>query len=792
MDNKINFSDDLGFDLKKLFLRYFSFWPIFLISFIFSISVSYIFLRYAEYQYSTSAVIEVIDKAQDSEMALPTSMTVFNRSMINLENEYGRLKSYNLNEKVVSKLKSNIRFFSIGKIKNSEESTNSFFPDYEFESKILVDTITVPIKFKIIFSEKRMTVNEFGIDDELIKTYNFDSFSTLNSKHNLPFELTVNKISEYDLSRGDIEKTIIFDPFTQTVEKFISLINLSQYGNTSFNSGSDQILINILYGNQEIAEAYVNELISSFDLDGIYERQLEYKNTIDFVDARSGFLQKEVDLLETRKQKFKQTNKLTDLNVDASMTMTKQVDYDSELFKFNSQKDLIGLLDQELAENKFNLLPSNFGLENISLNNLIDQYNTILKERNRLISYGAGKMNPNVINLERQIQEFYSNIKNSIVKYKQNLSASIEMLKEKESEFENFYINIPEKEKILREIERELTVKEALYSLLLQKKEEAAINFAVVKPSIKVIDSPRTSRKPVSPSKRNSYLLSIIMSIFIPFTILTLFFYFDNKIHIKDDLKSLNIPVLAEIPHIDDKDFKPLHEISESSRKPLEESIRMLIANLNYTLSTKSSNSILVTSSIKSEGKTLISTHLSKILSFSGKQVLLIGADLRNPQIHKFTTYEKSEKGLSNYIFDNSLDWKDLIKKNGKLDILLSGTIPPNPTELLASSRFLNLIKDAEKIYDYVIIDSAPCLLVADTLQFSKNIDTSVVITRADHSTRDVVSFIDELNNSGKLNSLNLVLNGVGKSHRYGYRYGYQYGYKYGYNYGYGYGYGKD
>ena len=182
------------------------------------------------------------------------------------------------------------------------------------------------------------------------------------------------------------------------------------------------------------------------------------------------------------------------------------------------------------------------------------------------------------------------------------------------------------------------------------------------------------------------------------------------------------------------------------------------------------------------------------------KKVLLIGADLRNPQIHQILKINKDEyKGLSDIIYTDKIkNYKDYIVKNDNLDIILSGTIPPNPTELLISNQFKNLIELAKKEYDHIIIDSAPCLLVSDTLEISKYADITLYVFRANHTLKNLTNFITECQVQQKLKNINLVLNSVGNSKSYGYKYGYQYGYQYGYkygyayNYGYGYGYSND
>jgi len=258
-----------------------------------------------------------------------------------------------------------------------------------------------------------------------------------------------------------------------------------------------------------------------------------------------------------------------------------------------------------------------------------------------------------------------------------------------------------------------------------------------------------------------------------------------------------DIPILSEVPFLkeakNNDNFSALEMINNNPRGNYAESLRMIEANLNYRLDKKSkkSNILLVTSSIKGEGKTLISVGLSKILSLRNEsKVLLIGADLRNPQIHKHLGVQKEKSGLSDYLFRDNLNWKDLIIKHQDLDIMISGSIPPNPKELLESDRFASLIDDAKKEYDFIVIDSAPFLLVADTIQLNKFIDQSIYVVRSNFTTKEITNTIYDFNKQGKIVSANLVLNSVGISSLYGYGYGY--GYSYSYNYGYGYSYNED
>ena len=576
---------------------------------------------------------------------------------------------------------------------------------------------------------------------------------------------------------------------------FRGKVNIKEIG-----TESDQLILKILYPNIKIAEEYLNTLVNEFDKDGIKDKQLQYKNTIEFVDTRSVILSNELEQIELRKQNFKQSKNLSDLKSDASLNIQEQYQYNSELFKAESQKTLAKFLEETISKQEFKLLPVNIGFENPEINLIINEFNQLVKERDKYLVY-AGTKNSLVLSIEKQLENYFINISNSIQNFIKSLDIKISALENKESQYMDIYSNIPENEKILRSIDRELSIKEALFLLLLQKKEEASINFAVVKPTIKIIDLAITPKSAKSPDKMFSFIISIVVGFLIPFSFLYILFFFDNKIHTKDHLllkTKKKIKVIGEVPHI--LDDNELNEISNSSsRSPLSESIRMITANLNFSFIgiDDKCKTILVTSSVKGEGKTLISVNTAGILCTGKNKVLLIGSDLRNPQIHKFLNKEKNILGLSDILYKNDIDnYKDYINKKNDLDIILSGTIPPNPTELLSHSNFELLIDKIKKEYDYIVIDSAPCLMVSDTLEISKLVDSSIYVVRANYTENKLCDFILENFEFNRINNMNLVLNDVGVSskygYKYGYQYGYQYGYRYGYNYGYGYGYSED
>ena len=789
-----DFERGIDKEIREQILRYFSFWPWFLTSVVFSLIISFTYLRYVQYEYQATSLIEIFDESQDSEMALPTELTVFNRSMINLENDMNILNSFSLHKKTIVDFDFNISYYITGSIKTSELQKSAWIDDFTLNYKFDTDTIKSEINFEIKFLNSGFIISQFDDNYEEVASHKFMTMNTTEFEHNLPIELTINQVTNLE------DRKIRISPADKATKTFMKSFFVSPMG-----SNSDQLSLKMNHPNKKIASKYLSAVMKYFDEDGIRDRQLEYIRTIDFVDVRSEILKKELDLIEFQKQNFKQTNNLSDLKSDASVNIEQQFSYNSELFNAQSQLILANYLLESISKNKYEFLPVNIGISEINLNEVITEFNNFITQRNKYL-IEAGPNNFLLKTVENQLDNLSNNIKESINNFVMSQEIKINMLTEKEKEFELKYDDVPQNEKILRSINRELNIKEALFLLLLQKKEEASINLAVVKPTIKVIDAPIINDIPINPNPQLVYLSSIFIAVFTPFSILFLLFYFDNKIHTKEHLlKLLNpeIPIIGEIPFVN-KINPVIGELATASRTPIYESIRMLLSNLRFSnnnlISQKKSQTIIFTSSIKGEGKTLASVHSSMALANDlkkEKKVILLGTDLRNPQIHKNFNVDRDQNGISEIIYNNDFkNYSKYIKKFENLDVLFSGAIPPNPTALLSSDVFRKLISELKNEYDYIIIDSAPCLLVSDTFQFIDLADSVVYLFRANFTDSKITDFINDVYINKKVKNLNIVLNAVGNSktygYKYGYQYGYQYGYKYSYNYGYGYGYSND
>ena len=769
-----------NFDFKKEFFKYFSFWKYFLGASILLLITAFIYLRYTSKVYTSTAKIKVLDK-KESSLELPSAEDLFSHSKINLENEVEVLKSYPILEEVVRNLNLTTSFVAIGDIMESLEVTVPF----EYSSERVVDSITKE-EYRLNITDGGLQIIDYNDDD---KTYFFKEFSTYKANHDLPFE--IHNIDKGIWSENYEGFDILFQPINDIVASLKKNIIIESVGKES-----EIISLSLKSTNKEYAQNVINELIKVFNKDGIQDRQLIHKRTIDFVNDRYAYLSMELDSIEIVKQLYKVDNNLVDLSANSAISLEQSFRSEENIFSLENQISVTNLLISTLNNSDLELLPANIGIENAEINSLIFNYNQTILERKKLI-LSAGLNNPSIKQMDNIISDSRSNIIFSL----QNHLSQLDNLKEKLSKqyfkYDSRVSDLPEKEKILRAIERNQEIKEALYLFLLQKREEAEVSYAVTEPSIKVVEYAITDNIPVSPKPQIIYLGALLLGLLVPFGVLYLLFLFDTKIYSKDDLLELNIgaPIVAEIPEIVDQSNKMIE--SSKERSVLAESFRVLTSNLNFILpkETKGGKVIMNTSTVKGEGKTFSALNLALTYSSFDKKVLLLGADLHNPQIHKYLNVKKTVQGLTNFLMDKTMNWEAaLLKPNSELncDILLGGTIPPNPAQLLSNGNFDILLEQAKSKYDYIIIDTPPSLLVSDTLTISHLADVVLFVMRCNHSDKEVLNFIKDLIKDNKIKNIGIVLNGLGKMNAYSYGYGYGYGYKYTYNYGYGYGYNSD
>lgn len=770
-ENSYQKTIDQGETIKLEIRKYLGYWYWFALGLILAGIAAVLYLRYTPRVYTASAKIKILNKTKGLE--LPSSAFIFNRSNINLENEIEILKSSRIIENVVDRLDLTMRFFEAGNVLTTEINQLPF----NIVKLINNDSITNNSSYTIDVLPQAFEVSSLHNNQTIL----FKNFDTTKTSHSFPFELSVSNRNDINKIIG---KTFIvkFSPISAVVGSIKRDVYVSELG-----EDSELLMLDFKSQSKTKNERVLNTLIEVFNEDGISDRQDVSRRTIDFIDERFKLLARELDSIESGIKDYKQKNDIITLETDAELRISQRTLSEQELFELEKQLMLSNLLEETLDESSptSDLLPANIGLSSTSINGLVDNYNSLVLERNNLIT-SAGENNPNVVLLNSQLEDVKTNIFASIDSYTKQLEVSKAQLIRQNRKFSSQVYRLPAKEKAIVDITRQREIKQSLYLFLLQKREEAAINLAITEPSIKVVEYAISGGVPISPNSKNIYVMALIGGLLIPFGIIYIMLLLDTKVKDKADVNQKNpkIPVVGELPKVKDEQliFKNPEDNSVQA-----EAFRILSSNVDYLLPIHANNKgrvVFCTSTIKGEGKTYVSINLSLSLSSINRKVLLIGADLRNPQIHTHINEDKHKPGLTNYLHDERFEWRDAIikgfDKHPNHDIILSGSIPPNPASLLTNGRFAALLEEAREEYDYIVVDTAPTILVTDTMLISKLADATIYLVRANYTEKNLLNFSKDLNESGKLKNMAYVLNSVDTKKSYGY------GYNYGYNYGYG------
>lgn len=761
LEEKINF--------KKQIAQYLNYWKLFVVCIAISFSMFFLYVRYKNPVFQTESKIKILD--EDKSLKLPSNLMslMSKKSEINLENEVEVLKSKKLFEPIIYDLNLTTKYYYKGRFRSTElwntplkitliENKDSIFETEKFIVKITKEG------YSITTNERNISIKgkhaKIKIKDHIVLIEPNPLFNKKNNKKEFQIEIL---------------------SFSSALENLLNSVKVDPVGKES-----DVLSIMIQDVNIEKSKAIVDKIVEKFNEDGIYDRQLVSKRTVEFIDDRFKFLTSELDSIENVKKEYKKSNDLTFIEADATADLQEKRVSSGSVFGVETQIALSNLLKDALNNNSSHiLLPANIGLDNIIINNLVNEYNSLVLQRDKLLKT-AGSKNPNVALIESEILNLKNNINQSIATYTKQLNISLSQQKNNYQKTNDLVYKIPTNEKVLRGIERQQQIKENLYLLLLQKREESAIAYAVTSPSIKIIDYANSSIYPISPKKNILYFAAFLIGFFFPFSILYIYFLFDSKIKNKNEIEftSSNVPIIAEIPYFEG--FKIFND--KNDRSVHAETFRIFSSNVNFSLPIKEDNKlgdlILTTSSIMGEGKTYITANLALALASYNKKVLLIGADMRKPKLAEALKREFSGKGLSSYLREKETNWKDLLIKNSEIDVLFSGYIPPNSSNLLSNGRFELLIEEAKKEYDYILVDSAPTIYVNDTFLISKLADLTIYVTRFDYTERELIKYSNDLNTKNKLTNMAYIVNGIKNTTNFNY--------KYNYNYGYGYGYGEN
>ena len=527
--------------------------------------------------------------------------------------------------------------------------------------------------------------------------------------------------------------------------------------------------------NVKWAQDLLNQIIENFNKDAVDDKNLIASLTSKFVDERLELIKEELDDIELVGEKYKQDNRLTDISSEAKLFLEQMSESEKMRIETQIQLNMIEYIAEyvQSTENKNNLIPT-IGIEDKGLIAVIVSYNEMLAERNRLESTST-ESNPALQLLNAQLVSLRQNILGNIGNISQSMQIMLKDLKKQDQVANNRIKSIPRQEREFIEIMRQQEIKSTLYSFLLQKKEETNLNLASTTPKARIIDEPMPGLLPIAPKKMTIGLIFLLLGIAVPFVFFYLKKTLKTEIETKEELDILSkVEVIGEICK-GDKNEKIVVKPHETS--PSVELFRLLRTNVSFLQTSPSNKVIMLTSTVSGEGKTFVSINLALSFALTDKKVLVIGLDIRNPRLGDYLKMP-SGKGVTNYLTDQELSISDIIQHSDihpNLDIMQAGPIPPNPNELLMSSRLDKLFSEARKIYDYIIVDTAPVGMVSDTFLLNKFSDINLYVVRVGVAKKESIKYMNSISDNGKLKNLYAVANDIDlkeKNGGYGYGYG--------------------
>lgn len=754
--------EEESFDFRKFFNKILYRWWWFAISVPLCLggAVYYYMRQVPVYNVEAKVMINDSRKGELGTNAMMKELGFFQGDVF-VENEMIELRSKNLMRDVVKELDLNVRYFEKGGVREKE-----FYKDVPF--RVLID-------YPENIRDTSFYVNIEGNDRVEVLTPEGESVFKGNYSERIPVGEYAISIEKEPVNAKEGQYRVSINSYPVATEVFYGKLDIS-----NLEKNTNAIGLSVKDESPARAIDLIHRLIAAYNDNGVSNKRIVSTSTVNFINSRLEVINRELGEIEDKAENFKKQNQLTDLTSDATFIMERKKSAGVELLKLETDLDVVrsirDFLNQE--EEEFRLLPENLGLTDVTLNNGIGKYNEMILRRNKLLQT-ARESNPLVKGIESQLRELKENIRVAIENVEKGLEIKVQSLEKESRLVDKKLTSVPTQEKQYREISRQQGLKENLFLFLMQKREEAEIARLMYVPMAKIIEDPNTQGSPISPKKSMILLIGLVLGFAFPFGGIFLLDLLDSKVRDTEDVeKAVNAPVLGSTPELPEGDEDIFQE-----NFIVSESMHLIRENLNYMVQQTACPVIMVTSTIPQEGKSFISAHLANAYAKSGKKTIAISCDLRNP---KMDVYFKCNhyKGLSAYLAGIENDKQSIVNKiDDCLYAIFGGSVPPNPTQLIASSRMEELITELKKEFDCIVLDTPPLGILAEGFTLSRLADACVYVVRAHVLDRKDLRLVADLEKKKRLPNLGIVVNGI-KIRRGGYGYGYGYGAKYGYGYG--------
>lgn len=712
------------------------------------------------------------------------------KNRTNLENEIRVLKSPNLMKQVVLRLNLNDVYTYKDGLRNKE-----LYKQSPVLFEVIDSAETSELSFDFTLSpEQKIEIRDIALNGNLSDTTLQKEWGDTVSLRDIKFCIVK---PEYDENYVGRKIRFVHKPLNTVAKLFAGSI-------WAVKSADKSSIIDISITCPSVAEAddVLTTLIQVYNEHWIEDKNQIAVSTSRFIGERLAIIEKELGNVESDISAYKSEHLMPSVEATAALYMTQSSEAQAAVADLNNQISMAEMLRQQLSGDSFDqTLPSNTGIINADIQSSINQYNSIVLERNRLLET-TSDFNPVVKDRTQALRTLRDNIVQSVNSYIAALRTQLTNAQRMATVSTNRLAANPSQAKYLLSVERQQKVKESLYLFLLQKREENELTQAFTAYNTSMVEEPSGSGAPTFPKKKNIIFMAFVLGLAFPLGIFILRETLDTKIRGKQDLAALQMPYLGEIPAAETKrrglarlkKREPQERrivVQEKSRDAINEAFRVLRTNLEYMGSDSDAAGckiISITSANPGSGKTFVSVNLAKVLALKGNKVLMIDLDIRKGSLSKILG--PKDRGVVDFLVGKA-GIGDILRKGidgtDTLDAIGIGSVPPNPSELLAGKNLDVLVNDLKSKYDFIILDCPPVEIVTDARVINRLVDMTVFVIRAGLLEKDELPTVQEYYDSARYRNMAILLNDTDVHSGYGYhRYGYHYGY--GRNYGYGYG----
>lgn len=764
--NGNSFTEESTFNFREILLKSVRLWPLFLISIIACLFLSYLYLRYSTPKYNVSAKV-LINNDQNtasSPQNMLNDISLFNMNA-NVENENIVLQTRYLMRKVAEELNLNVQYFLTGNIKSTE-----LYKHLPFQFKVIALKDSIPAQtIRLQFSKQAGKKDFKIITDSTSNSYSYgDTIVTDN--------MTFTVIPVTAQSNRD-DYTIVVNTIKNTTSKYSGLLK-----SEIITKNGDVIQLNLTETVPGRGEDVLNKLYEVYTRVNQEDKNRIADSTIRFIDDRLDIVSAELSGVEQNIEQFKTNNNISlDLEEQAKQSLSTASDIQKQLIQQEVQIGVVDALETYIRNNPGKIVPNAADLTDPTYISTVEKYNDLVLERDRQLQTTKPD-NPLILNYNTQIASLQRGLISSLENIKKGMALAKNSLEEQNNRFSRNLHTAPTKERTFIDISRQQQVKQQLYLYLLQKREETAVSKAGTLANSRLIEPAQTDPAPVSPKRGLTYVLGLLAGLLIPASVIYIKDLFNNRISERNDITSVtSVPIIGEIGHNNTND---IIVAKQDSRTGLSEQFRAVRTNLQFFLTGNNSNDkvIMITSSMGGEGKSFSSMNIASALAITGKKVVMMEMDLRKPKLSKELNMPNTE-GFTSYMLGQT-GKEQLAKQTNvhpNLYLVGSGPIPPNPAELILQDKVAELFQYLRSQFDYVIVDTPPSGLVSDALLIAKYVDFCIYIVRLHFTLKPQLNIVKDLYTNKKVPNLSILVNDVKTGGRYGYSYSYGYGYGYGY-----------